>query len=122
MLLQEKNLETYLQRGMQIELTQPEESPRDQRREPRYSVLKTGIVHPVHATERERLQAYVMDLSSSGMKLRLEKPLERGTQLQVLLEDVIIFAEVRHCTASQGRYNVGVLVLDVLSPPKRKRK
>ncbi len=79
-------------------------------------------MHPVHPIERYRLQAHVMDLSSSGMKLRFERPLDRGTQVQVLLEDVIIFGEVRHCTESAGRCNVGVLVLDVLTPPKRKRK
>lgn len=122
MLLQEKNLESYLQRGMQIDLTESTDPAREKRREPRYPVSKTGIVHPVHPIERLRLQAYVMDLSSSGMKLRVERPLDRGTQLQVLLEDVIIFGEVRHCTESEGRYNVGVLVLDVLTPPKRKRR
>lgn len=122
MLLQEKNLESYLQRGMQIDLTDASDFTWDKRREPRYPVNKTGIVHPVHPIERHRLQAYVMDLSSSGMKLRVERPLDRGTQVQVLLEDVIIFGEVRHCTESAGRYNVGVLVLDVLTPPKRKRK
>jgi hypothetical protein len=122
MLLQEKNLESYLQRGMHIDITEPTETVSDKRREPRYPVSKVSIVHPVHPVERLRLHAYVMDLSSSGMKLRVERPLDPCTQVQVLLEDVIIFGEVRHCTESEGRYNVGVLVLDVLSPPKRKRR
>ncbi len=107
---------------MLVALTEECAPSLEQRREPRYPVSKTGIVHPVHPTERDRLQAYVMDLSSSGMKLRIEKQLVPGTEVQVLLDDAIIFGQVRHCTESAGRYNVGVLVLDVLTPPKRKRR
>ncbi|MEP6963145.1 MAG: PilZ domain-containing protein [Acidobacteriota bacterium] len=125
MLVQARNLESFISHGSIGQLrvdTSNGPNGSDKRAEDRYSVLETAIVHPISTEERERLEVYVMDISNNGMKLRVERPLVAGMQVQVLLRDLIILGEVRHCRQVSGRFNVGVLVQDVLRPPQQRSK
>ncbi len=66
----------------------------DRRKEPRYptggfvEVNQIGVIAPPFL-------ASVVDVSKSGMRLRMAAAIERGVRLRVRLEDLIAFGEVR---------------------------
>lgn len=94
----------------------------EKRSEARYPTLKTGTLHPVSPAGRETMTAYVIDISKRGMKVRVERPFEIGDKVQVLLTDVIVLGEVRHCMESHGRYHLGLAVQNVLLPSTKKKR
>jgi hypothetical protein len=94
----------------------------EKRSEARYPTLKTGTLHPVSPAGRETMTAYVIDISKRGMKVRVERPFEIGDKVQVLLTDVIVLGEVRHCMESHGRYHLGLSVQNVLLPSTKKKR
>src|SRR4051812_11732715 len=102
------NLQTYLQRELVGQLVPPETEPSEQRRETRFAVRESATLYPTVAESRERFAVYVMDISANGMKVRGEKPLPLGQQVQVLLNELVAVGEVRYCVESGGRFNIGL--------------
>ena len=122
MLAQLNDLESYVRKELplhgEIALADPEE----RRSEARYPTLKTGTIHPVSPAGRESMTAYVMDISKHGMKVRVERAFEEGDRVQVLLPDLIVLGEVRHCSESHGRFHLGLAVVSVLQPAAKKKR
>ncbi|MFM2125389.1 MAG: PilZ domain [Acidobacteriota bacterium] len=122
MLAEHSDLEAYVQRELprhgEISLAEPEE----RRTEARYPTLKTGTIHPVSPAGRETMTAYVMDISKHGMKVRVERAFEPGDRVQVLLPDLIVLGEVRHCSESHGRFHLGLAVISALQPNAKKKR
>lgn len=120
MLAQHNDLETYVQRELPLHGQTAMENPEEKRTEARYPTLKTGTIHPVNPAGRESMTAYVIDISKRGMKVRVERAFETGDKVQVILTDVIVLGEVRHCSPSHGRFHLGLAVKSVLLPPSKK--
>ncbi len=122
MLAQHTDLETYVQRELPMhgEISLADSS--EKRSDARYPTLKTGTIHPVSPGGRETMTAYVIDISKRGMKVRVEREFEIGDKVQVLLTDLIVLGEVRHCSPSHGRFHLGLEVINVLLPTNKKKR
>ena len=122
MLAEHSDLEAYVKRELprhgEISLAEPDE----RRTEARYPTLKTGTIHPVDPAGRESMTAYVMDISKHGMKVRVERAFEPGDRVQVLLPDLIVLGDVRHCSESHGRFHLGLSMVSVLQPTAKKKR
>jgi hypothetical protein len=122
MLAQHDDLESYVARELPPHGVSGLDDPSEKRSEARYATLKTGTLHPLSPAGRESMTAYVIDISKRGMKVRVERAFDIGDKVQVLLTDVIVLGEVRHCCESHGRYHLGLAVKNVLLPPTAKKK
>ena len=58
-----------------------------------------------------------MNVSTRGLKLQVPEALEPGVVLQIRLDDKIIMAEVRYCSAHGHEFHVGVKIQDVFPIP-----
>jgi hypothetical protein len=90
----------------------------DKRRENRFPVVGVGTVHAINPALRKRLQALVLDMSRNGMKLRIERALDAGTEIQLLLRDVSVLGTVRYCIPVGDSFHIGIVVQKVLASPK----
>ena len=73
-------------------------------------------LHPV-VTSGDRVDGRVMNLSRSGLKLRVPKPMLPGTMVQVRFKDKIALGEIRYCIPVGAEYYVGVRFQDVMEVP-----
>ena len=59
-----------------------------------------------------------MDVSATGLRIRLSSAIHRGTQVQVLVEKAAAFGTVRYCRAnSVNTYDVGLIIDQVVMRP-----
>jgi hypothetical protein len=86
----------------------------EKRREHRYPVNETGIVYAVAPLKRDRVAVRVIDMSRNGLKLQVATPIDPGTEIQVMLQDLFVLGEVRYCRGADGCFHLGMLVKDVL--------
>ena len=121
MLTPHANLESYVEREFVGKLVPDAPLAPGDRREVRYDVRKVATLYPVDTDTRDRFEVFVMDVSASGMKVRVERPLQPGQLVQVLLDELFALGEVRYCLEAAGRYNVGLKLVSVLLPKKRQR-
>jgi PilZ domain len=64
----------------------------------------------------ESLMARVMDVSVSGVRLRLESPLEVGSEVTVWFERVVVTGQVRYCRrVGDGPFESGLCLSEVLN-------
>ena len=71
-----------------------------------------GVVGPEGTTV---CPGTVVDMSSSGLGLRLMQPIEAGTRVCVETESAVVFGEVRHCRATgDGQFMAGVMIVEVV--------
>jgi hypothetical protein len=59
------------------------------------------------------LTARVLDVSKEGLRVRLSVRLQPGTTVQIQMERVIVFAEVRYCLQVEWSFEAGVQIQDV---------
>ena len=64
------------------------------------------------------IDATLVDVSRSGMRLELLTPLQRGGRIEVRMpgSKVAIFGEVRYCRRSGAVFHAGLLIKDVVEP------
>ena len=55
----------------------------------------------------------ILDVSKSGLRVRVARPVTRGWKVQVTIGDSIVEGQVRYCVQSGEAYEFGVFVLDV---------
>jgi hypothetical protein len=85
----------------------------DRRREPRYPCQDPAEVRLVPG-DGSSLPATVVDISRSGLRLRLVVRIPKDAQVEIVLpKQVIIFGEVRYCRRSGENFEVGILIQDV---------
>jgi hypothetical protein len=74
-------------------------------------------LHPVATSGGDRLDGRLVNLSRSGLKLRVPKPMLPGTMVQVRFMDKIALGEIRYCIPIGSDYYVGVRFQDVMEVP-----
>ena len=81
----------------------------ERRSEPRYPSVEAAVVTII--TEGSSFEAETVDVSKSGLRIRLEKPLEVGSRIRVKFGTVVAFGEVRWChQANAGNIDAGIRV------------
>jgi PilZ domain-containing protein len=89
------------------------DSGTDRRREPRYPCQDPAEVRLVPG-DGSSLPATVLDISRSGLRLRLVVRIPKNSQVEIVLpKQVIIFGEVRYCRRSGDNFDVGIFIQDV---------
>jgi PilZ domain len=74
------------------------------------------ILHPA-VTASDRVDGRLVNLSRSGLKLRVPAPMLPGTIVQVRFMDRIALGEIRYCIPTGSEYYVGVRFQDVMDMP-----
>jgi hypothetical protein len=71
-----------------------------------------GPNEPVYGT--------ILDVSRSGLRVALNKRIDRGEQVKVKLHRNVIFGEVRYCrSVSGGGFHAGIRIQDLVRPASR---
>lgn len=61
-----------------------------------------------------RHSATVLDVSRSGLRLKLDSSLNRGAEVKITLQkNILIFGQVRYCRPLDGSFDAGVLIQDM---------
>jgi len=85
------------------------------RREARIALTEGLAVGIVGEKGTTLCQATVIDVSPSGMGLRVSQPISLATRVCVEMESEMILGEVRHCHRSaDGHFNVGIMIVEVV--------
>jgi hypothetical protein len=85
----------------------------ERRREPRYPANDIVEVQVI-GSSAECFPGTILDLSRSGLRLEVGKPLSRGTHLEIVLRNrAIIFGESCYARSKNGLYQVGVSIENV---------
>lgn len=81
----------------------------ERRTEVRYASVESAVVTII--TEGQSVVAETVDVSKSGLRIRLMDPLEIGERIRVKFGTVIAFGEVRWCRQSHaGNYEAGIAI------------
>lgn len=91
--------------------TSPGSEPRlERRQEHRYPACEIVEVQVIGASGG-RFGGVVLDISRSGLKIEIGKPLSQGAHLEILLPSrAIIIGEARYCRSKNKLYQVGVKI------------
>jgi hypothetical protein len=102
--------------GITKEPSNPTHHTVERRKEPRFPA--TGVVRVI-SDDGEEIQADLVNISSSGLCIRVRKILYPGTQIEVKLSrKTVIFAEVRYILpVLTDEFDVGLSIEDVVGEP-----
>lgn len=93
----------------------PVELPEDRRRECR---VPAGTI-PARVRTGENTEtraAHVLDISTSGLRIRLSSPLETGVEATIWFGRTVATGRIRYCrTTGEGLFEAGVCLTDALS-------
>ena len=82
----------------------------ERRSEPRYPACEIVEVQVIGASGG-RFPGTMLDISRSGLKIEVGKPLSQGAYLEILLPSrAIIIGEARYCRSKNKLYHVGVRI------------
>jgi hypothetical protein len=98
------------------EISSPPVEPRpfERRNEQRYPAKGSVSYRTVHGGRIEERVAQLLDISRSGLKLRLLESISVGALLLVRLEGASILGEVRYCLPVDGPfYDCGIWIAGV---------
>lgn len=85
----------------------------EKRREARYPTNDPAEVEVVNGGTG-RCPATVLDVSKSGLRLKLESSINRGAEVKVTLQrNVVIFGQIRYCRPLDGSFDAGILIQDM---------
>jgi hypothetical protein len=83
----------------------------EKRREPRYELTEIASMVALSLTEDESLEARTLDVSKSGLKLRVNRMLKPGMPVEVRWPGSVVFGEIRYCNESAPRqFEAGIHV------------
>jgi len=83
----------------------------ERRKEPRYPTEARAEVTEFGSQGRRHLEARMMNISKSGLRLRLSEPLVPGARVRVHFGEVLAFGEVRWCRDLCGdAFDAGVKI------------
>jgi PilZ domain len=127
MYVHDTNLEHYIQEqlasnilpvGNPIDTTQPNNPPgAEKRREPRFVMNDPAFLHSLNRLTLDLTPVQVLDVSRQGLKLRIERQILTGSEIQVKLKDLFVLGEIRYCIQVGKVFLAGILVRDVLRFP-----
>ena len=68
------------------------------------------------------IYATVLDVSRSGMRVALSKPIHRGARVKVKLHHNVICGEIRYCHTVSSTFHAGILIQELVRPATRARQ
>ena len=72
------------------------------------TVLLESVAHP------EPVKGQIVEVSKSGLQLRLETPLPAGESVRITGANMVISGQIRYCRPNEsGSFETGVAILDV---------
>jgi len=85
----------------------------EKRREARYPTNDPAEVEIANGGGG-RSSATVLDVSKSGLRLKLESSINKGAEVKVTLQrNIVIFGQIRYCRPLDGAFDAGVLIHDM---------
>jgi hypothetical protein len=90
----------------------------EKRSETRYTVGQPVAV-TILSGQQSTHPATVVNSSSRGIALEMPVPVAYGAALKIQVDDTLLLGEAMHCSASDNRYTVGVLLEAKLSQLSR---
>jgi hypothetical protein len=82
---------------------------RDRRSEPRYSVDQPVVVTILDSGDREPFEGTVVDLSRSGLGVRVPYPIDLGCRIEIRWSRGTVVGQVRNCHRIRpDNYRVGL--------------
>jgi hypothetical protein len=79
------------------------------------NVKQPVILTVLGAKGNHVIEAYLLEISGSGLQLRLPKPVPCGAPVKIESRDTLMLGEVRRCEPEAGAYTVGVQLSPELS-------
>jgi hypothetical protein len=79
----------------------------ERRSEPRAKANHPALLKMPHA---HPIEAWVLDISSSGARLRLPEPVPVGTRVSLEAQELLLFGTTTRCEMTHGAYDVGVVL------------
>jgi PilZ domain len=80
----------------------------DRRKESRLLTNTPVTVTMLNLPGEQSARGYVVDMSGSGLRLRLPAPIPGGTLVKVRANDVLMLGEVVHSAPLGAAYSIGV--------------
>lgn len=85
----------------------------EKRREARYPTNDPAEVEVVNGGIGP-YSATVLDVSRSGLRLKLESGINKGVEVKITLHrNIIIYGQIRYCRPLDGSFDAGVLIQDM---------
>ena len=85
--------------------------PFDRRKETRYATNDPVQIRLLNAGDGPQFSGTVLDVSRTGLRVEIPKPVGKGARLEVILPDgATIFGEARYCRHVSTRYHVGLAI------------
>lgn len=81
---------------------------RDRRFEPRHAVAETTELHWTEPTASLQCAGRVCELSISGARIRVQRPIRVQTRMKLVLRGKELQGKVRFCTRDQADYMLGI--------------
>jgi hypothetical protein len=72
------------------------------------SRIKAGHTALLIAPDALPMEAWVLDVSSGGMRLRVPEAVAAGTAVRVEGPELMLFGSIAHCELHRGAYEVGI--------------
>ena len=85
----------------------------EKRREARYPTNDPAEVEVVNGGAGQ-FSATVLDVSRSGLRLKLDSSVNRGAEVKITLQrNIVIYGQIRYCRPLDGSFDAGVLIQDM---------
>lgn len=81
----------------------------DRRKEPR-SYYNEALEITISGVFGRTMTAVLLDLSPSGMRVRLERRLSIGTHIHLTLGEELIFGHIQRCVPVAAGYDAGIVI------------
>jgi hypothetical protein len=89
-----------------------DDSGQERRSEPRVSVeARLKCLNP-STTTSPSFETRVIEISRSGMRLRVNRELHQGEAVQVIVRDTVYVGVVRHSHRSEHGFEIGIQVTE----------
>ena len=90
----------------------------DQRKSVRYKVRESALVTRCNPPDFVPLIGQVLDVSTTGLRLRTPSAIHRGAQVQVQVEKAVVFGTIRYCReVSKNAFDAGLVIDQVVIRP-----
>ena len=90
----------------------------EHRRETRFKPNQTATVKVLGVLAGSTLEAFVVELSGSGMRLRSKLPIPCGASIEVEVNQTLATGSVIRCEPENGGYDVGIQVTETAAAPR----
>ena len=85
----------------------------EKRREARYPTNDPAEVEVISGGVGQ-FSATVLDVSRSGLRLKLDSSINRGAEVKITLQrNIVIIGQIRYCKPLDGNFDAGVLIEDM---------